>query len=198
MTVKNLWLTAALAVTLTACATGPQLAPAGPYETKAYTVNLLSEWNALPVRTDRNQRATVLTKDGPGLNAVYLFSDMKPGDALYNQVRRDRPVPKFNLDMSDLEMVELVTSSLERGARIKGLATQNIRPDTFAGNDAIRFDMTGTTISGLNIEGSALLAVIDGKFNLILFIAPSEYYADKYRGDVDAIFASVAQGNIIG
>lgn len=198
MILKKLWLTAALAMTLTACATGPQLAPAGPYETKAYTVNLLSEWNALPVRTDRNQRATVLTKDGTGLNAVYLFSDMKPGDALYNQVRRDNPVPKFNLDMSDLEMIELVTSSLERAARIKGLATQNIRPDTFSGHDAIRFDMTGTTISGLNIEGSALLAVIDGKFNLILFIAPSEYYADKYRGDVDAIFASVAQGNIIG
>lgn len=195
---KKLWLTAALSLTLTACATGPQLAPAGKFETPAYSVDLLSDWNALPVRTDKNKKATVLTKDGTRLNAVYLFSDVMPGDALYNQVRRDNPVPKFDPDMSDLEMVELVTSSLERGARIKSLKTQNVRPDSFNGRDAIRFDMTGTTGAGLDVEGSALLANIDGKFNLVMFVAPSEYYAEKYRRDVDAIFGSVGDGDILG
>lgn len=187
-----------LSVMMTACASGPRIAEAGPFETKSYTVNLPSSWNAIPIRTDKNKRATVLTKDGARLNAVYLFSDMKPGDALYNQSRRDRPVPKFDLAMSDFELIEMVTDSLERGAQIKNLETQNVRPDTFNGNDALRFDMTGTTVGGLDIEGEALLAVIDGKFNLILFMAPSEYYAEKYRGDVDVIFNSVASGDLTG
>ncbi|WP_017932581.1 hypothetical protein [Robiginitomaculum antarcticum] len=187
-----------LSILVTACATGPRIAEPGPFETKSYTVNLPSQWNALPLRTDKNQRATVLTKDGPRLNAIYLFSDMKPGDALYNQVRRDNPVPKFALEMSDFELIEMVTDSLERGAQVKSLETQNVRPDTFSGNDALRFDMTGTTVSGLDIAGEALLAVIDGKFNLILFMAPAEYYADKYRAEVDAIFSSVASGDLTG
>ena len=73
-----------------------------------------------------------------------------------------------------------------------------MRPDTFNGEDAIRFEISGKTEQGLNMEGSALLGVIDDTLNIILYMAPSEYYAQKDRADIDAIFSSVSSGREVG
>lgn len=190
-TMQNIILFIFAAILLTAC-TSTKIAPAGPYEMKSYTVDLASDWNAIPIRTDRGTRGIVLTKDGPALNSVYLYSDIKPGDGLVNEIRRDQPVPKFSEDMFELELVEFLVNSLERGAGLKGVETDNVRPDSFNGADAVRFDLMGRTGNGLNVEGEAMMAVVDGKLNIIFFIAPSEYYAARYQSDVDAIFASVS------
>lgn len=186
------------ALTITACATGPQLAPAGPYTAGSISVNLASDWNAIPIKTGKNKKSTLLTKDGPQLNAVYLFHDLNEGDSLLRERRKENPVPKFDTELSDLELAEFLMDSLSKGSGYTGMATSNVRPDTFNNEDAIRFDINGKTQAGLNIEGSALMSVIDEKLNIILFLAPSEYYAQKDRGDVDAIFNSVAQGNPVG
>lgn len=200
MTLKTFFkyalLTASAAI-LTACATGPQLAPAGTYSAGSIQVNLLSDWNALPIKTGKRQKSTLLTKDGPALNAVYLFHDLKEGDSLLRERQKENPVPKFDLELSDLELAEFLMDSLSKGSGYTGMATSNVRPDTFNGEDAIRFDISGKTDAGLNIEGSAIMGVINDTLNIVLYLAPSEYYADKDRRDVDAIFDSVSSGRAL-
>lgn len=188
----------ACAVALTACVTGPQLAPAGQYTAGSITVDLLSDWNAMPIKTGKNKKSTILTKDGPALNSVYLFHDLNAGDSLLRERRKEEPVPKFDTEMFDLELAEFLMDSLTKGSGYTGMETSNVRPDTFNDEDAIRFDINGKTAAGLNIEGSALMSVIDEKLNIIMFLAPSEYYADKDRRDVDAIFNSVSDGRAVG
>jgi hypothetical protein len=188
----------AVALSLTACAGGVKLAPAGAYQAGSYSVNLGSDWNAIPIKTGKRKKASLLTKDGQLLNAVYLFSDLEAGDSLLRERRRENPVPKFDTELSDLELAEFLVDSLIKGGAYAGLTTQNVRPDSFNGEDAIRFDLSGNTKAGLNVEGSALMSVIDEKLNIILFMAPSEYYAAKDRADIDGIFNSVAAGRGIG
>ncbi|MEE9347445.1 MAG: hypothetical protein V3U82_04570 [Robiginitomaculum sp.] len=188
---------AAIALSMGACAS-IQLAPAGAYQAGSYSVNLGSDWNAIPIKTGKRKKASLLTKDGQLLNAVYLFSDLEAGDSLLRERRKENPVPKFDTDLSDLELVEFLVDSLVKAGAYAGVATQNVRPDSFNGEDAIRFELSGNTKAGLNVEGSALMSVIDEKLNIILFMAPSEYYASKDRADIDGIFNSVAAGRGIG
>ncbi len=185
------------ALSVSACAVGPKIAPAGPYTTGSMKVDLKSDWNAIPFRSGKVKQAKVLTKDGPQLNAVYLFPDMKDGDSLMRQWRKEYPVPKFDRNMSDLELTEFLTESLLKGGGYAAINLTDIRPDVYRAEDAIRFDLTGRTTAGLNVEGRALMSVIDDKLNIILFIAPSEYYAAKDRAEVDAIFNSVAGGRAV-
>lgn len=186
------------ALSMVACATGPQLAPAGKFDAGSISVNLGSDWNAIPIKTGKRKASSLLTKDGSLLNAIYLFHDLEEGDSILRERRKEEPVPKFDTELSDLELVEFLTDSLQKGSGMTAMATQNVRPDTFNGEDAIRFDLTGKTPAGLNMEGQALMGVIDDKLNLILFLAPSEYYADKVRADVDGVFDSVASGRGVG
>jgi len=41
------------------------------------------------------------------------------------------------------------------------------------------------------MKGTALMAQRNKKLDLIIFVAPSEYYYDRYAPVVDRIFASV-------
>jgi len=189
-TLKAALLTASV-VALSACATGPQLAPMGAYTTGSMTVQLQSDWNAIPFRGGKLKEAKILTKDGPALNAVYLFPDIKDGSGLMREWRKERPVPRFDSSMSDLELAEFLTDSLYRAGGYTALNLENVRPDSYRGEDAVRFDLKGRTNAGLNIEGSALMSIIDERLNIIFFLAPSEYYAGKVRSEVDAMFVKV-------
>lgn len=183
---------------LSACITGPQLAPAGLYDAGSYQVRLATDWNAIAVKTGNNKNGHLLTLDGPALNSVYLFSDIKEGDSLIKERNKENPVPTFDPALFELELVEFVTDSLQKGSGLGSIQTRDIRPDTFAGNDAVRFDFTGVDQSGLNISGEALLAVADDTLDALLFMAPTEYYFEKDRANIDAIFNSVASGTAIG
>lgn len=194
----KIFLISAVMLALSACATGPQLAPAGLYDAGSYQVRLTTDWNAIPVRTDKGKKAHLLTLDGPLLNSVYLFSDIKQGDALIKERRKENPVPTFDPALFELELVEFLMDSLQKGSGLGSVTTSNIRPDSFAGNDAVRFEFTGISGSGLHMSGEALMAVADDMLDLILFIAPSEYYAQKDRANIDAIFNSVADGQALG
>lgn len=196
--IKKILASLVLATTLSACATGPQLAPAGEFVAGDYSVTLGSDWNAIKIKTGKKEKANLLTKDGPALNAVYLFSDIKPGDSLLRQVRKDVPVPIFSEDMFDLELVEFLTDSLAKGGGIAGLRAENVRPDSFLGDDAIRFELSGQTAQGLRMSGSALMSSNNGGLDIVLFLAPTEYYADKVAADVDLMFRSVSGAATVG
>jgi hypothetical protein len=54
-----------------------------------------------------------------------------------------------------------------------------------------RFDLNFTNADGLQFKGVALFAERRGKLDLMLFIAPGEYYFDHYAPVVDRVFTSL-------
>lgn len=179
------------ALSLVACASGPVLAPAGDFNAGSYSVPLKQDWTAMKVKTGKGKSAQLLTMDGLSLNSVYLFSDMEEGDSFMKERKKESPVPKYSVDMSELELVEFVTESLERGGGLVNIEATNIEPATFKGEDAIRFDFSAVNEDGLNQSGSSILGTVDDKLNIVLYMAPSIYYYGKLKGEVEAMFDSV-------
>lgn len=182
----------AVGALLTACATGPKLASAGMFEAGSYSVPLSQDWTAYSIKTGKGKPAQILTVDGQVLNSVYLFSDLKEGDSLMKERKRDNPVPKFSTDLSELELVEFLTDSLERGQGLLNVEAKNVNPTTFKGSDAVKFDFTAVNENGLNVSGSSLLGVKDEKLNIVLYMAPTIHYYGKLKGDVSAMMASLS------
>jgi len=177
---------------LTACATGPKLANAGMFEAGSFSVPLSQDWTAFNIKTGKGKSAQLLTVDGKILNSVYLFSDLKEGDSLMKERKRENPVPKFSTDLSELELVEFLGDSLERGQGLLDVEASNVEPTTFKGADAVQFDFTAVNEDGLKISGSSLLGVKDEKLNIVLYMAPSIHYYGKLKGEVNAMMNSLA------
>lgn len=186
----------AVGFALTACATGPKLAPAGAFVTQTYSVPLKQDWTAFSIKTGKGKKAHLLSVDGPALNSVYLFSDLKEGDSLLRERKKEEPVPKYNADMSELEQMEFITDSLEKGMGLVNLITSDVAPDSFNGNDALFFNMSGVTDGGLNMSGSALVSQADEGLNIVFYLAPSEHYHGKLKDEVGGIFNALSTGNI--
>jgi len=182
----------AAAALLTACASGPKLASAGMFEAGSYSVPLSQDWTAFNIKTGKGKPAQLLTVDGTVLNSVYLYSDLKEGDSLMKERKRDNPVPKFTTDLSELELVEFLADSLERGHGLLDVQTMNVEPSSFKGAEAIQFDFTAVNENGLKISGSSLLGVEDEKLNIVLYMAPTIHYYGKLKGDVSAMMTSLA------
>jgi len=182
----------AAAALLTACASGPKLASAGMFEAGSYSVPLSQDWTAFNIKTGKGKPAQLLTVDGTVLNSVYLYSDLKEGDSLMKERKRDNPVPKFTTDLSELELVEFLADSLERGHGLLDVQTMNVEPSSFKGAEAIQFDFTALNENGLKISGSSLLGVEDEKLNIVLYMAPTIHYYGKLKGDVSAMMTSLA------
>jgi len=182
----------AAAALLTACASGPKLASAGIFEAGSYSVPLSQDWTAFNIKTGKGKPAQLLTVDGTVLNSVYLYSDLKEGDSLMKERKRDNPVPKFTTDLSELELVEFLADSLERGHGLLDVQTMNVEPSSFKGAEAIQFDFTAVNENGLKISGSSLLGVEDEKLNIVLYMAPTIHYYGKLKGDVSAMMTSLA------
>lgn len=188
------WANVALIITfLSACATGPQLAETGMYDTGDYNIPLERNWTAYDITTQKGVKGKALTVDGPTLNAVFLYKGLKDGDALIRQsgYANRQPVPTYTSDMFELELVEFMIDTLERAQGMVNMETQNVEPTTFEGYDAVEFDFTGTNPDGLNVSGSALMGSTDEGLNIVLYMAPSVYYYGKLRNDVNVIFDSL-------
>jgi len=198
---KSLFKTTAIALTmlsLSACATGPKLAPAGLFATNSYSVPLQQDWSAISAKSDKGNKIQILTMDGPLLNSVYLVSNLKDGDSIMKEIRKENPVPTYYDDLSDLEQVEFLTDTLEKGLGYVNMATNNVAPASFNGEDGIKFDMSAVTDGGLNISGSALMAQSEDGLNVVFYLAPTEYYHGKMKNEVDAMFSSLATSAAIG
>jgi hypothetical protein len=72
----------------------------------------------------------------------------------------------------------------------EGVESQNLRPSKFGSADAIRFDITAKTDEGLNILGTAQIALVSNKVHVMLFLAPGEYFYSNLLAEVDHVFGS--------
>jgi hypothetical protein len=132
----------------------------------------------------RNMR--LLSIDGPLLNRLYLVA-LEPGESLLRPRDNDTPRPIYRADMTDTELVEFVIDCV--AVEYQAPEAGALRPQTFAGQPGVRFDISTQTAEGLNMSGAALVARAGDRLNLMLFLAPSEHYYAAMLPEIETIFA---------
>ncbi len=183
---------AAAALWLSGCASIPT-APTGLYAVgQAYHVRLGRDWSDLShVIGGASSKVKVLTLDGPLLNRLYLTEGLVPGDSLVRRPRSDHANPPYRAHMSSSELVEFVADSVSAQG-FQRVETSNLRPAAFLTAAALRFDLAAVTQQGLDMQGTAQAAEVDGKLYVLLYLAPREHYFAASLNEVERIFASVA------
>jgi hypothetical protein len=86
--------------------------------------------------------------------------------------------------------MEMVAGTLGTAGN-QQLRTMALRPVPFGTTTGFRFDLAFTTKDGLQMKGTVLFAQRRNKLDVLLFVAPSEYYFDRYAPTVEKVFASV-------
>ncbi len=152
-----------------------------------FNITLPREWSDITfMLPNRPRNMRMLSIDGPLLNRLYLAS-LAPGESLLRPRDRDTPRPTFRTDMSDTELVEFVTDCV--AVEYQSPAAGALRPQTFAGQPGVRFDLTAQTAEGLNISGTSLVARANDRLHMLLFLAPSEHYYGAMLPEIETIFA---------
>ena len=185
---------AAAAALLVGCETVAS-APAGDYAVgTAYRVTLGRQWSDVSaIMVGRPVKVRLLTVDGPLLNRLYLTDGLAPGDFLVKPAAKERPTPTWRAGLSPTEQVEFIADSVA-ALDYERVETQNLRPATFKGAPALRFDITAKTQGGLDMAGSAEVAQMGDKLFVLLYLAPHEHFYAATLPEVETVFASVKPG----
>jgi len=135
--------------------------------------------------------ATLWTADGVALDSLMFFTGIEPGQPLVSVAGVDKKeVLKYRTGMVPDDVMELLASNIEK-LGYRQIATANLRPAPFGQAEGFRFDLTCTTSEGLKVKGMAIAAQRSGKLDLVLFLAPDEYYYGRYSDKIDSLFASI-------
>ena len=176
------------AALLTACAPTMAAAPAGAFQAPSrVAVTLDHSWTHIPPALNLATNGSVLTRHGLALERVDIIS-IEPGEAIV-RARENDDAPRFRDGMSEIEVVELVTSSLARMG-YTDVQTTDVRPHQWGGANGVRFGLNGRYPSGLNLRGDVVLAQANGKLNLMMYLAPASHYYDATATDFEHMVAS--------
>jgi hypothetical protein len=178
---------------LSGCVAVMTAAPPGPLQTEAkFTVDLQNNWTRIPSDQNLSTSGSMLTRHGTALERVDILT-VKPGNSIVRAQSTD-DAPRFRANMSELELVELVTASLNKMGFVD-IKTENVRSSPLAGAPGVRFGLTGRYSSGLNCKGDVALAVSGGELNVIMFLAPASHYYAASAGEVDHFIQTAAQSS---
>ena len=135
--------------------------------------------------------AAVWTIDGFGLDELRFLTGVPAGAPLLRipDVER-KDMVLYDTTMLPDDVMDMIGSTLAKAGN-QQLRTSALRPVPFGSLTGFRFDLAFTTQDGLQMKGIALFAQRRKKLDVILFVAPSEYYYDEYAPTVEKIFASV-------
>ncbi|MFZ5638778.1 MAG: hypothetical protein ACOY82_19570 [Pseudomonadota bacterium] len=186
MTLRSLkWLLpVALALLLTAC-----VSPGGALQTKGdVTVFDMTMTTSLDWSRIKSRRNELWTIDGVLLNRLLIFSKIKPNEDVFQRAkeRKSRPNglwyrPGMRLD----ELEALVADGFNEGW--VGVRTSNLRPHTFGSVEGIRFDIEMTDTDGLMYKGTVAVAERNNLLNVLVWIAPKEYYHGRDAAAVESM-----------
>jgi hypothetical protein len=181
---NKLWLAVVVCLLLAGCAIQP-IDPGKPVTVGDITVNNPQlKWARI---TTAATSGTVWTVDGLGLDELRFYPDIASGHPLLSS--RDDGVPVYSSTMLPDDVVELFASSLGR-AGFRQVHTSDVKPTLLGTVPALTFHLAFTNPDGLEMEGLALAAQRGGSLDAMLFIAPREYYFDRYAATVKALFSS--------
>jgi hypothetical protein len=179
---------AVLAAGLAGCLSAKPVS--GSYAAAATTITLTELWSDVSDYTSgQTPNSKVLTRDGPLLNQLYVVSDLKPGQSIVRAASKEKPTPVLRADLSFNEQVEFVSDSVAALGYFR-VETHDLRPQKFGNVDGLRFDFDAQTQEGLNMDGTALAAMSNGRFHLLMFLAPEEHYFAASKNRVEGILSS--------
>ena len=187
MTRRGLLLSAGAMALLSACASSSGEVTGAYSRVGTFNVAFARPWSDITfMLPNRPRNMRLLSVDGPLLNRLYLAS-LEPGESLLRPRDRDTPIPVYRSDMSDTELVEFVVDCV--AVEYQSPEASALRPQDFAGQPGVRFDVSAQTAEGLNISGTALAARAGERLHMMLFLAPSEHYYGAMLPEVETIFA---------
>ncbi len=184
------WLAiAALALLLTACASGGPLVTAG--RTTAgddLSIEAGMEWTRMG-----DLREQLWTIDGPLLNSLYLIPTVRERDFVFLGQRQTKRRPDgafYHRGMRPDELRDLIADGM-RAAGAVNVTTSNLRPATFGNREGFRFEMTMDSASGLKYKAMAAAFEHEKGLALALYYAPAEYYYPRDAAKVDVMLDSL-------
>src|SRR5258708_10003568 len=161
---------------------------AGPGDRDPLGLQML--WTRAVGLGDRDT-VSVWTIDGFGLDELLFFSGVAAGAPL---LRIPGGAPKdmvlYNTAMLPDDVMDMIAGTLGK-AGDQPLRTSALRPVPFRTVTGFPFDLAFPTEDGLQMKGMAFFAQRRKKLDVILFVAPSEYYYDQYAPTVEKIVSSV-------
>jgi hypothetical protein len=126
-----------------------------------------------------------------GLDELVFLTGVTAGDPLFrSRGVAPKDMVRYNATMLPDDVMDMIAGTLGK-AGDQQLRTSALRPVPFGAVTGFRFDLAFTTEDGLLMKGMALFAQRRKKLDVILFVAPSEYYYDRYAPTVEKIFSSV-------
>ncbi len=178
-----------LLLLLAACASpGGILQHAGSADVFDMRVDTSLDWSR--IKGARNELWTI---DGTALNSLSIFSGIKPGEHVFLMARekKNRPDgPWFRTGMRPDEIRDVVLDAL-RGQNWSNVSADNLRPQRYGDADGLRFELALTNPDGLVYKGSVAAVERGGKLTLLVWKAPTEYYAGRDAEAVGKMFDSL-------
>lgn len=132
-----------------------------------------------------------LTIDGIGLDEMRCYTGIEPGKPIIDvSGMSNKEIGVYSTSMLPHDVMELLAADMEKGGS-EDVRTSGLAPAKFGSTEGFRFDLSYLTKDGLEMKGEALAAQRDGKLDVLLFVAPSEYYYALRQHDADQLFASI-------
>ena len=129
----------------------------------------------------------LLSVNGPFLDRLYAMT-LEPGESMFPPRDRNTPRVAFRSDMTDTELVEFVTDLFAQAFEAPEL--RELRAQNLGSAPGVRFDIATRTQEGLIFSGTALVTHANGKFNGVIFLAPSEHYYGELLADAESVLNS--------
>jgi len=133
----------------------------------------------------------IWTTDGPLLQQVRFVHGLTAGKTLYASAAATVPEtwPKLRNQTHPSEIMEFVVDSLT-ALKANNPRTENLRPFKFGSHEGFRFDYNYNA-DGLDHNGIAVGAEINGEFSLILYSGTRLHYFEKHLDTFERILGSI-------
>lgn len=181
------------ALALTACARTSAVEHDRVTVSDTFTVAVEEPWSRI-TETDPFGRdpPEIWTRNGLLLDAIYFFTDVEPGEPLFDPPgRRDETLPIFRADMTPPEIAELIETSLARMAGTSLVEASNLRPEPLGDNPGFRFDLHFVGDDEVARRGFAVGAVVDDLLHVVLFWGTELHHYNLQRADVERLIGSL-------
>lgn len=172
----------ALALLMAGCASTHGLQRKGDVTVFDMVMTSGLDWSRI-----RGHRSEVWTIDGVQLNRLLIFSRIRPNEDVFQRARERKSRPDglwYRPGMRLDELESLIADGFNIQNGWTGVRTANLRPHAFGSAEGIRFDIEATSLSGLIYKGTIAAAERNGRLNVIVWLAPKEYYHGR---DVAAV-----------
>jgi hypothetical protein len=148
------------------------------------TVTPQRQWNQI------NIDHILWTADGPNINSVNFYTGIKPGKPLFHIFGvNDKQLGVFDPKMLPNDIQDMVVSTVAKQG-FQNVRSGNLAPCPFGTTTGFCFDLDFATTDGLQMKGMTKARKQGDTLDVLLFMAPVEYFYGDLSPTVSKLFAS--------